>query len=394
MSAMRICGAVFLGTLAVSGAMSGCVAPDLSGPESTQAERAVAPGLATDNADAFRIDTQAMPMSSRITVPERDPGTVPDGMSVFATGNPEWISAPTRFGLMLQGGGRDNDDALKWMIARSGGGDVVVLRTDARSGYNDYIYSDLGGVNSVRTLVVSSPEFANSDYVERSVMNAEMLFITGGDQTTYFDNWQDSKLRNAIFYLAYIKRVPIGGTSAGMSALSRFAYFPVNLSVISPEALANPYDPNLDFIRDNFLALPFMWFTIADPHWSERRRSGRTIGFLARIIQDGLAPFWLVKGISADERTALTIDGQGNARIYGAADRNDYAYFLRPRSKPDRCVDGSTLDWRNAISAYKLRGFEDGRNVFNLLTWTGSGGEWLDVNVSDGVLSADIQSPN
>lgn len=376
--------------------LAGCAAG--GPPEQRSGDHAagqpVASELTAGYLDAHRLDGQALSAFSRFALPEQDPGPIPVGMNVFVTGNPEWVSRPTSFGMMMQGGGTDNVNALKWMIERSGGGDVVVLRTDARSGYNDFIYSTLGGVNSVRTLVVDTIELANSEYVEKAVMNAEMVFIAGGDQTTYFDNWQDSKLRNALHYLAYIKQIPIGGTSAGMAVLSRLSYLPVNLSAISPEALADPFHENVDFIRDNFLYLPFMLFTITDTHWSERGRSGRTIAFLARIIQDGLAPYWLAKGIAADERTALAIDGRGNARIFGAEARNDFAYFLRPASRPDRCVAGSTLDWKNAIHFYKVKGFEDGRNTFNLFTWSGTGGESLDVNVNDGVLSADIQSPN
>ena len=63
------------------------------------------------------------------------------------------MSPATTPGLLLAGGATDNDDAMQWFLARSGGGDVVVLDAYGRDDYGPYIYSDLGGVDSVQSFV-------------------------------------------------------------------------------------------------------------------------------------------------------------------------------------------------------------------------------------------------
>ena len=47
-------------------------------------------------------------------------------------------------GLVLAGGGPDNDNAMQWMLQRANGGDVLVLRASRSDGYNTYFFRDLG----------------------------------------------------------------------------------------------------------------------------------------------------------------------------------------------------------------------------------------------------------
>src|ERR1700712_3789411 len=99
------------------------------------------------------------------------------------------VKTPTRGGSVLMGGGKDVDAAFKWMINRSGGGDVVIIRASGTAAYNPYIFG-LGKVNSVETLKIDSRELANNDTVVRIIRNAEMLFIAGGDQSNYMKYWK------------------------------------------------------------------------------------------------------------------------------------------------------------------------------------------------------------
>jgi len=325
---------------------------------------------------------------------EPSPGTKPSGMTVYTTGSTTWVTTSTQAGTMMQGGGSDCDPAIRWMIQRSGGGDAVVLRTDRSSGYNSYLYSTLGGVNSVRTLVVNKRSFADTAYVEQTIKNAEMVFIAGGDQTIYYNLWNGTKLESALHYLINTKKVPVGGTSAGMAILGQFAYIPTGTAVPSAEALANPYHANMANLKADFLTLPFLGNALTDTHWSERDRCGRTMTFLARLIKDGLASESSVRGIAADESAAVAVDEAGSARVFGTASYNDYVFFFRANSAPDRCVTGQSLNWLNAVTVYKVKGYEDGRNTFNLNTWGGSGGATELVNVINGTLSKNIQTPN
>jgi cyanophycinase-like exopeptidase len=133
--------------------------------------------------------------------------------------------------------------------------------------------------------------------------------------------------------------------------------------------------------------------TITDTHWSERNRCGRTIVFLARIITDGIAPAAQARAIACDERTAVCIDDNAQAVVFGSNTDDDYAYFFSCRSKPDHCLPDQALDWAAAVSVWKLKGSETGVNGFNLATWQGWGGSIHEVNVQNGTLSVDIQTP-
>ena len=46
----------------------------------------------------------------------------------FRTGNPQDATTKTQFGVALMGGGKDLDDAFRWMCEKSGGGDFLVIR--------------------------------------------------------------------------------------------------------------------------------------------------------------------------------------------------------------------------------------------------------------------------
>src|SRR3954466_6387314 len=75
--------------------------------------------------------------------------------SIGIVGDTANVNTPVKAGLVMIGGGRDVDEAFKWMIDRSGGGDVVIIRASGKDGYNPYIYG-LGKVNSVETLKIDS----------------------------------------------------------------------------------------------------------------------------------------------------------------------------------------------------------------------------------------------
>nr|MDQ6890018.1 Type 1 glutamine amidotransferase-like domain-containing protein [Bacteroidota bacterium] len=150
------------------------------------------------------------------------------------------VVTETRSGVALVGGGGDVNSAFKWMISRSGGGDVVVITASGNADYNKDIY-ELGGVNSVETLNITSRDLGDNDTVANTIRNAEMLFIAGGDQSRYMNFWRGTKTQAAINYLLNVKKVPVGGTSAGCAILSGIYYSGEEGSVVSDEVLNNPY---------------------------------------------------------------------------------------------------------------------------------------------------------
>jgi cyanophycinase-like exopeptidase len=290
-----------------------------------------------------------------------------------------------------------NSDDARWLIQRSGGGDFVILTTALYSQQEDeQYYADmkkLGAVDSITTLTVNSRAKADANEVENAIRNAELLFIDGGDQGEYYELWKGTRLQAAVQQLLQDKKVPLGGTSAGMAVLSGLAYIPLNQGVASAQALGDPFHANMNSLKNDFFVVPFLNGTITDTHWSERNRCGRTIAFLARAITDSLAPFPSARAIACDESTAVCIDGQAQAVVFGREKADDFAYFISCRSVPDRCLPGLPLHWPEAVRVWKVRGNEAGTNRFDLATWQAWGGTLHDVNVEDGVLSVDIQTP-
>jgi|YNPMSStandDraft_2_1061718.scaffolds.fasta_scaffold00238_4 cyanophycinase len=307
--------------------------------------------------------------NSESTIYETDPGKKPSELKVYITGNKKFIKKNPKGGFLLQGGGKDVDEAFLWLINQSDGGDFIVLRTDDSKGYNDWIYYDLKGVNSVYTLVVNSYNLANTDYVEKVIENADAIFIAGGDQTKYYNYWKGTKLENAIKKAHIERNVPIGGTSAGMAVLGEFDYIPYNLGVLSDEALSNPYNQNMNYIKNDFLE-NFNLFknTIFDTHFYERKRMGRLVSFLARIITDYKLNYSDVKGIACDEETAICVDSNGIGRIFGYG----YAFFLRGNAPIEKCRENQPLDWygdKKAIKCFRLAGTKNGIYKFDFIKW-------------------------
>lgn len=276
------------------------------------------------------------------------------------TGDTTDVHTATTGGVCLIGGGGTVDGAFKWMIKRSGGGNAVVIRATGDYLYNGYIDS-LGKLASIETLLISSRDIANNDTVAQQIRNAEMLFITGGDQSNYMRFWRGTKTADAINYLLNKKKVPVGGTSAGCAILSGI-YFSGEKASATSAVLQNPYDTSVTLYNNDFLHPPFLKNVITDQHYVARNRAGRHVTFMARSIKDyGIYP----NGIAPDERTAVCIDEAGNAVVMGEGN----AYFLQTNNAkpPEQCVEGKPLQWKagtKAITVYEIKGSATGNGYF------------------------------
>lgn len=305
--------------------------------------------------------------------------------SIGITGDKNDVTVPTEFGIALVGGSTDVDEALQWMISKAIGGDVVIIRASGSTGYNDYIYG-LGTVNSVETLLIDSRAKAMNQRVGDRIKEAEMLFIAGGDQSNYVNFWKNSPVSEALQYLISVKKVPIGGTSAGCAVLSDIVFDAINGTVVSTEALGNPYI-NLVSLSKSFMRTPFLENTVADQHYSQREREGRHITFMARMVKDfGITQ---PRGIGVDEKTAVCVDKDGNAKVFGT----NKAYFITSTSTPETCIANTPLTWDQsdkALRVYIFQATATGTPAFNLQSWpTGTPNEnWY---VESGVLK---RTPN
>jgi len=124
----------------------------------------------------------------------------------------------------------------------------VVIRASGTDAYNPYILG-LCACDSVETFVFKNHNGAYQPFVIEHIKNAEALFIAGGDQSDYVNLWKGTPVEDAINYLANVKKVPIGGTSAGMAVLGEFLYSAMtNSSLTSEEALADPFHKDLTVV--------------------------------------------------------------------------------------------------------------------------------------------------
>jgi len=292
------------------------------------------------------------------------------------------VTTVTTGGTCLMGGSTDVDEAFKWMIARSGGGAFVVIRCDVSYGYNSYIYR-MHGVNSVETILIATDADAHNAAIAARIRGAEALFIAGGDQRDYVTLWKDTPIEDAINYLIQTKHVPVGGTSAGCAIMGSSYFSALNGSVTSNQALRNPYSSRITLGHNDFIDNPLLQNTITDQHYSQREREGRLVTFMARMMTDLNKP---VRAIAVDEETAVCIDNDGKAKVFGV----NSGYFLQSNEMaPETCMADTLLTWnrnQQAVKVYCIAGLSAGNGVFD---WDdeniAQGGVWMYYHVDNGV---------
>lgn len=312
----------------------------------------------------------------------------------YFTGSPVDVSPTPLGGTCMMGGATEHDGAMAWFLQRANGGDVVVLRASGSDGYNDYLYSVLGGINSVETIVFNQAEAATHPYVLERIDRAEAIWFAGGDQWNYVSYWRGSPVAGHVNQAIAQRNVAVGGTSAGMAILGSHYFTAQNGTVSSATALADPYAPSVTVSDVPFLVVPFLHHVITDTHYDDPDRRGRHTVFLARMAADqGIRAL----GIACNEYVAVTIDPGGTARVWGEwPDYQEYAFFLQVNcvepSAPETCMPGQPLTWQRdgqAVKVYKVPGLMQGGNWFDLNDWmTGSGGSWEHWTVQAGSFSA------
>lgn len=306
------------------------------------------------------------------------------GYKSFIVGNPaDAPPAPTLSpGLVLVGGGTDVDAGFQWMCGRAGGGDFVVIRTSGTDAYNPYIQELCPQMDSVETIIIGNVNGANTPYVSSQIQNAEALWIAGGDQSTYTALWRGTAVQTGVNFLLNSKLAPVGGTSAGLAVLSQFIYTGARGSVTSSQALANPFHRYVTLERDLFQS-SLGTNKLYDSHFVTRDRMGRSLAFLARIVNNGWAT--QPRGIGIDEETAVLVLPNGTATMAGSG----AAYFLQAPGPAQVIVDGTPLTYLN-IGVYKV----PQGGTFNFSTWSGTGGVAYTLNVNNGSVTSTQAGEN
>jgi cyanophycinase-like exopeptidase len=310
----------------------------------------------------------------------------------YLTGSATDIVTSPSGGVCLMGGATEDDNAMKWFLQRANGGDILVLRTTGSNGYNSYLYSGLGvTVNSVETIVCNNALASSDPYVIQKIQQAEAIWFAGGDQWTYINYWRNSPVDSAINQAIQQKNIVIGGTSAGMAIQGKYYFSAQNGTVTSAAALSNPFNSLVTVDSSAFINNNFLDNTITDNHFDSPDRKGRLVTFLARIHTDyGV----YANAIACDEYTAVCIDTNGIARVFGGHPTyDDNAYFIQSNCEltiqsPENCSSGNPLTWNLgglALKTYQIKGDITGSKTFDLNTWqTGTGGIWYNWYVSNG----------
>lgn len=299
-----------------------------------------------------------------------------NALQIHRTGNPQDIKTKTSFQICMAGGGSDDlwSEGWRQLLRKSGGGDVVVIREDGqRGGYEGWLYHDLSRhgfpqINSVTTLTIESREDADRPEVLRTLKNAEAVFFAGGDQSHYIDFLKGSKAEKILNQLMLRKKIPIGGTSAGMAVLAGIDYTGRYTSPTNPHSWVTSHDvlssPMASFVDldSQFLVPPYMKNVITETHLSQRKRHGRLLGFMkkAQSLKSSSERPAKIKGIGGDEGTAFCYNEKGKGSVYGSGEM-------------------VFVSLQDSTKAYHISGKTKGAQ-FDLKKWKGRGGyvtSWL-----------------
>lgn len=298
----------------------------------------------------------------------------------FRVGNKNDIQVRPVPGTAMMGGGSDLDEAFRWLCQKGNGGDFLILRATGDDDYNSYV-NGLCKLNSVATLILPDQKAAEDPAVAEIIRQAEVVFIAGGDQANYIRGWKGTLVEDAINANVAAGK-PIGGTSAGLAVLGEFVYGalgdrPDDNDLASTQVLPNPYFERVTLVR-GFLKIPHLENLLTDSHFAKRDRMGRTLGFLARIIQDGWSK--APREVAIDEKSAVLVEPDGKGTVVG---NGRGAYLLRPTRRPAVCKKGQPLTFRK-ISVYRV----PAGGHFDLASWTGDGGMAYSLSVEKGKIES------
>jgi cyanophycinase-like exopeptidase len=304
----------------------------------------------------------------------------PESYKYFRLGNKEDIQTKPAFGIAMMGGGKDLDEAFRWLCNKGNGADFLILRASGDDDYNPYV-NGLCKTNSVSTLILPDRASAEDPAVAEIIRKAEVIFIAGGDQSNYVRGWQGTPVEDAINANIAAGK-PIGGTSAGLAVQGAFVYGclndkPDDKDLASTDVLPDPYFFRVTLVKD-FLKIPHLDNLITDSHFAKRDRMGRTLGFLARIMKDGWSNS--PREVAIDERSAVLVEADGKGKVVGSGKG---AYFLRPTKAPEACEKNKPLTFHD-VSVYRV----PTGGHFDLDSWKGDGGTAYSLSVEAGKISS------
>lgn len=243
---------------------------------------------------------------------------------------------------------------------------VLSMETNPTSFIPDYfiwIGQTLGETVTAQNYTIMTRNDANNVNKVGDIANMDVIFIKGGDQGDYYDEWNGTLLETHIRTVVETKNGAIGGTSAG--AMSQAEYcFSGGQDMVSADVMADActtYLEDLDGgsgIHTDFFS--FVPNVTVDTHFTQRGRLGRLLGILAKAIDDHNDP--TILGIGIEVGTGVFIQND-IAEVVGPGSvsfikQSVATTMIRNPGQPlvytDLTVDRLTESWRYNISTNQV----------------------------------------
>ena len=231
--------------------------------------------------------------------------------------------------LLLIGGGTErsgmdgwNGEAFKWAVDQSENKKVAFItysNSSATDWLPDHFVSDWGAEEGQN--IVITGDNADDQVIYDSLMNYDVIYFKGGDQSQYYTLYNDTKTEQAIVD-KFSEGGVICGTSAGLAILGGVDFTAINGSAYPDECLNN-WNNNKVTLHNDFLET-FMPGIIFDTHFVQRGRFARLLGFMANwkfIKGEDIA------GIGLDDLTAMAVDTNKVGTVYGTGCANIYKTY-------------------------------------------------------------------
>ena len=217
--------------------------------------------------------------------------------------------------VFMVGGGGENYDAWSdepyaWFVEKAGYGKIINIDVDEASDWYPTYFESLGASTTSYNLQISTVAQANSFTIYQELLNADGIFIEGGDQWDYISTWKNTYVQSAI-QSVYENGGAVGGTSAGLAVLGEVVFDGEHGSLTSDQAAYNPYHYRVSMTDDFLDILPGVF---TDSHFNDRGRLTRLSVMLARRNQENDED---LLGIGVEYKTAFCVDENMIGTVYG-----------------------------------------------------------------------------
>ncbi|MFO7829594.1 MAG: Type 1 glutamine amidotransferase-like domain-containing protein [Bacteroidales bacterium] len=269
--------------------------------------------------------------------------------------------------LLLIGGGGEKDTenswnhaAYQWAVDQSANKRVAIVSYyDASDWLPNYFINQCGAITA-KNFTIDDISIADQQTTYDSLINYDVIFLKGGDQSNYYNTYKNAKTQEAIQYI-FDNGGVVCGTSAGLAVMSNIIYAALGSSAQPDICIENPQNSDVT-LRDDFLNL-FPGY-IFDSHFTRRFRFPRLVAFMAnwKFNQNET-----IIGVGVDEMTAMTIDENNIGTAYGVGSVNIYKVysdntFLQNNSKliadsihVSQLLQGNSINF----NSFEITGFSE-----------------------------------